>query len=471
MISMVKYPASFVQLKNASLEMVKLGEERYILAKGTESNKLGFLDGRTWNEDPSRNGILYPLTHSNRLALNRLVSHTSPTAFGNSVASFGTGDRLGLATSGHIKAFEGSLTKPVLAQQSKRELNLTGRTYKDVLDDVSFNVFQAGYTKGFGADGDHLKSKEDIKAAIEDGYTMITLDCSDYIGKQAGTDLSSLPAGYLKEIGKRYLGKLFRAGHLTFSFSENELYTCVLIYKAAIDYAGEIYDELILAAGKSLDFELSIDETQSVTTALHHLFVAEELNARNIKITSLAPRFTGEFQKGIDYIGDPDEFKKHIEMHAAIADHYGYKLSIHSGSDKFSVFPFIGAAAGTNLHVKTSGTSWLEAVRVIAAVDPRLFRNIYKIAINNFNEAKTYYYVSTSLSSVEDIDRLPDEELKLLLNHDDYRQILHITYGYILNDPETGPDFFRVLKSNQDLYDDGLKKHIGRHLSSLNLGG
>lgn len=466
MISMIKYPASFVEMNKCSLEMVKLDGFRFILAKGALAGELGFHGGKE-----NEHGFLYPLSHENRLVLNRLLPYTAPVAFGNSIPTFGTGDRLGYGTFGHVEALSKSRAKPILAQQSKRELSLTGRTYEKVLDDVSFNVFQAGYTGGFGADGDHLKSKKDIEFALDDGYTMITLDCSDHIGKPDETYFSSLPEEYRKDVENRYLGKVFSADEKVFTFTEMDLKACISIYKAAIDYAKEVYEEFILTAGRAIDFELSIDETESVTTALHHLFVATELKHNNVKIASLAPRFIGEFQKGIDYMGDLAEFKEQIHLHARIAKSFGYKLSIHSGSDKFSAFPYIGQAAGANLHVKTSGTSWLEALRVIARSSPNLFRSIYDQAQKHFEDAREYYYVSTELSSVEPIGNLPDEKLESLLNQDGYRQILHITYGYILNDPYLGTEFFKVLGENQGLYDELLKEHIGRHISSLGLGG
>ena len=96
----------------------------------------------------------------------------------------------------------------------------------------------------------------------------------------------------------------------------------------------------------------------------------------------MAPRFVGEFQKGIDYIGDLAEFEKQFAVHCAIARaRGGYKISIHSGSDKFSVYPAIGRHTGMRLHLKTAGTSWLQAVRVIARTNPPLFRRMLARAI------------------------------------------------------------------------------------------
>ncbi len=97
----------------------------------------------------------------------------------------GVGDRLGIAGPGHIRVFQEYDVYPVFAQQSIRELNLTQRTYKDVLDSTTFSVFREGYTKGFGADGDHLKKPEEVKMALDLGFTMITLDCSEHMHNEA----------------------------------------------------------------------------------------------------------------------------------------------------------------------------------------------------------------------------------------------------------------------------------------------
>ena len=102
-------------------------------------------------------------------------------------------------------------------------------------------------------------------------------------------------------------------------------------------------------------------------------FVARELQQRNIPIVSMASRYV-EFEKGIDYIGDLDEFSRYVQEHAELAKHFGYRLSFHSGSDKFSTYEIINKWTGGKFHLKTSGTSWLEAVKVIIEVNPQLYR-------------------------------------------------------------------------------------------------
>ena len=122
---------------------------------------------------------------------------------------------------------------------------------------------------------------------------------------------------------------------VTLTFDAPSLRRMSLVYGEMIDYAAEIYFELFAPGKYDADFEISIDETTTPTSPLEHFFVANELRVRGVRFATLAPRFVGEFQKGVDYIGNLDELQKQMRVHAAIARHFGYKLSLHSGSDKF----------------------------------------------------------------------------------------------------------------------------------------
>ena len=418
-----------------------------------------------------------PLTNANAKVLRRLFSCTAPIRVLGKDRSIGCGDRLGNATPGHIDAIMPYDAYPILAQQSIRELTLTGRTYIGVLDDVSFAVFKTGYTRGFGADGDHLKNPDDIKHVIEIGYTMVTLDCSDHINKDVDSmsdaDIEKecdLPAN----IEAEYIGKKFSLeGIDDISFTESGLKKIYLKYGKAIDFACEIFETLIAPVKDRVDFEISLDETIDPTLPSEHFFVASELKRRGVKFETIAPRFCGEFQKGIDYIGDIVQFEKELDIHAAIAKHFGYKLSIHSGSDKFSVFPIIGRGTLGKYHVKTAGTSWLEAVRLIAIKEPKLYRELHRHALKSFPEALKLYAVTTDLTKIPNVDTLSDDELVSLFDQNDARQLIHITYGQILTDKhEDGSYVFndelrKLWHQHADVLSELLKKHIGRHLMEL----
>ena len=422
------------------------------------------------------------LSHKNRLVFNKYLDYTRPMAFGKTTATIGLGDRLGLASPAHIRVTENRKIKPILAQQSKRELNLTGRTYRDVLDDVCFAVLQEGYRGGFGADGDHLKEAVDIKDALDNGYSMITLDCSEQINSKAENysketlqrEYLNLPDHVRKYYEEFYLNKTFTAGRKAVFFGEETLVREVLLYDKAIHFMENIYKKYIVNAGRDIDFEISLDETEYPTTGTGHFLVACELQRKNIHTNSMAPRFIGEFQKGIDYIGDIDAFEADLKQHAQIADYFGYKLSIHSGSDKFGVFGLIGQYTQKQLHIKTSGTNWLEAIKVIISKNPCLYRKMHQYSLKEFNEAKAYYHVDADPDLIKKIDEVKDEDLIQYMSEKNARQLMHITYGFLLNAEENGQyvfknDMYATLVENEELYYQYLIQHIGKHLDSLGI--
>ena len=472
------YEKSYQQFEDVHLLMVKVDTEKYLVVAGQ-----GTLFDELTGEQLTDNSKVCPLTHENRLVINRYFDFTVPRAFGTKIATIGLGDRLGLASPGHIQAIEGRKVKPVLAQQSIRELTLTNRSMEDMLDAAAFAVFQEGYQGGYGADGDHIKEEKDIQSALALGVSMITLDCSDQIDKtveEASLEelekrYQQLPAEVQDQYNERYLNQTFEVNGLEITFDREAVMKNVLLYDEAINYTTHVYEKYIHKAGRDIDFEISIDETETVTSPQAHFFVANELMKRNVAVISLAPRFCGEFQKGIDYIGDLEQFEIELREHALIAEHFGYKLSIHSGSDKFAVFPIIAKYTKGILHVKTAGTNWLEAIRVIAKTNPDLYRRMHVFALENFAEALKYYHVTPDLDSIKPLDEATDNELPAYMDDDAARQLFHITYGLILTTKDDQgkfvfrDEFFKTLHDYEDEYNAALIKHIGRHLDTLSL--
>ncbi|MDX8045155.1 tagaturonate epimerase family protein [Gracilibacillus sp. S3-1-1] len=471
------YQHSLEKQDNVSLIMVKAAQTKYLIAVG---------DGPLFdalNGEVVQGGKVCPLTHENSQVLNQFFDYTKPQAFGTDIATMGLGDRLGLASPGHIETVRDRKVKPILAQQSIRELTLLNRTMTDILDAATFAVFQEGYKDGYGADADHIKLEEDIKYALDLGFSFITLDCSEQIRNgieemsvaEVSKEFASLPAERKDYYSTHYVNKSFDADGLNITFDEASLHKNVLVYGEAIDFMEHVYNAYISKAEKAIDFEISIDETETVTAPEAHFFVAEELRRRGVTVQSLAPRFCGEFQKGIDYIGDITQFEKELQEHAEIAKYFGYKLSIHSGSDKFSVFPIIGKYTEGLLHIKTAGTNWLEAVRVIAQVNPDLYRRMHVYAEEHFEETLKYYHVTPDLDSVAPLNETKDEELPSYMDHDASRQLFHVTYGILLTaQDEAGNDlfnteFFTTLINHEDAYRESLVKHIGRHVDLLGL--
>ena len=458
------YEKSINKDKTTTVFMAKEGGEDFLIIQGENP---GFKGKKLPGEL-----LKAPLDHKNAVVLRKVFPFTAPSRVLGQDRSFGVGDRLGVATPGHIRLFEQYDAYPVFAQQSIRELNLTNRAYEDVLDAVSFAVFREGFKKPWGADGDHLKAADDVKNALALGFTMITLDCSEHINKDV-TDENAPPLS--KKYADKYLGKEFDIGEKTrLSFTEAELKKIVAVYGNAIAFAVDIYSKFFKKGKYNADFEISIDETSTPTTPLQHYFVARELVDAGVSFATLAPRFCGEFQKGVDYIGDLSQFQKEIKIHAVVARHFNYKLSIHSGSDKFSVFPSIGKATKSRFHVKTAGTNWLEAMRVVALKDPALYREIHTYALDvAFNEARKYYHVTTNIKNIPKLDKLTNAELPGLFEHNDSRQLIHITYGLILNKKNADGSFtfkdrlYKLWQNRAGDYAKALEKHIGKHLAKL----
>jgi len=433
---------------------------------------------------------LCPRSHDNAAAIRRHLPFTAPRCIGLAT-SFGFGDRLGLATPGHIHAVKGSGLMPFFAQQSIREMTRTGRSPDDVMDDATWGVLQEGFRDGFGSDADHLKSTEDIDACVAAGFTLFTIDPGAHVND--GADAASaeelvqafrdLPWDALEsspvDCRTAYLSKPFAvADGPALEFDEERLMRAAAKYGAAIAHTARLYRHLAAAKGEEpFELEMSVDETATPTSPLEHYFVAAELKRLGVEWVSLAPRFVGEFEKGVDFIGDLGAFESSFAQHAAIARALGpYKLSIHSGSDKFSVYPIAARLAGELVHVKTAGTSYLEALRAIASVDAALFRGILDFACEHYEEDRASYHVSADLAKVPRTAHHKDAELPELLDQFDAREVLHVTYGSVLNarDAEGGwrfrERFFDVLRHHEQVYSHVLERHLGRHIEPFRKG-
>ncbi|MBT3380419.1 MAG: hypothetical protein HN742_10165 [Lentisphaerae bacterium] len=472
------YAASKQSVGGFDLLLTSSGRAKRLWAVAPNASALpDELEGTAYSS-PSVAAKCCPLTHANALALREMLPWTAPRSLRNERTTFGCGDRLGRATPGHLQAVSRYNVSPVLAQQSIRELTLTGRTFEGVVDDVTFLVFQAGFTGGFGADGDHLKTLDDINTAVDAGMAMITLDLSEVMlaaaEKWSAQDVEEafgqLPADVQQRISETYAGKTFAVESASVSLDDIEAKRCAVMYLEAMDFAGDVHDLLLKRRGDAFDLEISIDETEAPTLPGHHLFIIRELLYRNITVSSLAPRFIGEFQKAIDYIGDLEEFERQFAIHCAIAKAHGdYKVSIHSGSDKFSAYPIIGKHTNHRVHVKTAGTSWLEAIRAVAEASPALYRELHNKALASFEDALRYYHVTPDLNAVPELSSVPDDQLTAFMEHDGARQLVHVTYGGILSDAPLAERFFATLDEHEDVYYACLLKHFNRHLDALGL--
>lgn len=406
--------------------------------------------------------------------------------------SFGFGDRLGLATPGHLAAVRGTGFAPIFAQQSIREMTRTQRTPEDVMRAAQQTLAKEGYAEAWGADADHLKTPEDVQRTAAAGFCFFTIDPSAYVNNAAdamsAAELQAATAQLDADrvFGERawrseYLGKAFDIGAgAPLRFAEEDLARAAVKYGRATAHAAVMGQAIAAAsAGRGFEIEVSVDETDSPTRPLEHLFFGLELKARGVKnVVSLAPRFIGEFEKGIDYRGDHAAFEAALRQHVAIAKFCGpYKISIHSGSDKFAVYPAIGRLCGDLLHVKTAGTSYLEALRVLARVQPKAFAEVGEYSRARFATDRQSYHISTTeaeIAALRPYASAADEGPWL----DDRvgRQLLHVTFGSVLT---VGADargrkfketLLEVLNTRPDLHQELLAAHLGKHLRLLNQG-
>ena len=484
------YPRSFSSRNGLMYGLVRTSGGKKLVVMGEKRPVL---------DDPFKGKVYHHLSTlkvcdlsvENTHWLMTLFPFSRPVPLRKQPMTIGTGDRLGVATPGHIRAIRKFQVHPVLAQQSVRENKQTGRSFTEMVQDAAWAVLQENYQQGYGADGDHLKSLEEIKEALDAGVSMVTLDLSEKLDPEA----FHYPKGLIDQRFKEeidegdaavllhlFLNKEFPfkgpQGEFSIRFDEESAKRNALLFHKAIDFTEAVYEFILSRPGGPpfIDFEISIDETPFPTSPQNHLFFIVALNHRGVRIHSLAPKFIGEFQKGVDYRGDVSEFQKQFYQHVLIAQNYGnYKISIHSGSDKFSAFPHMGELAKGGLHLKTAGTSWLEAVRLITIVAPILYRKMHRFALSAFNEASKLYHVTTDLNQIPKLETLHDEELPVLLDQDDSRQLLHITYGYLLNaKDDNGKSLFRdqfyyILSQHEEDYWSLLEKHIEKHLLGLGL--
>lgn len=410
--------------------------------------------------------------------------------------SFGFGDRIGLATPGHVAAMKeaGAGMAPIFPQQSIREMTRTSRTPAQVMGDALRGAIEAGWTGPIGADADHLKTPADVDSTAAVGFTFFTIDPSGYVDQKADdyseSDVRDKFAHVASEVSwlDRYRGKSVKLSTgKSVELTEAACLRAAVKYGKAINQAVALADHIRSvqsAAGRDHEIELSVDETDQPTTLAEHYIIADQCLSRGMKLVSLAPRFIGDFEKGVDFKGDLAALDKSLADHAAIAKSLGpYKLSLHSGSDKLSMYTSLARATEGCFHVKTAGTSYLEALRCVARHDATLFRRIIDFGRQRYETDKATYHVSATLASAPATADCPD--IKQLEQHylecwSDVpqgkgftrpgRQILHCTFGSTLTDPTLGPAVKNLVAAHVDTYTEILREHFVRHLQALKAG-
>lgn len=413
-------------------------------------------------------------------ALRRLLPNLTPRPLGLATSA-GFGDRLGLATPGHVDALRAAgatSVAPIFAQQSMRENARTGRTPQEVVDDATWGAFLAGWSAPVGADADHLKSEADVDLCLAAGYSFFTIDPGAHVDAAADgmtgsalesafaalpwADLDTTPADLRARLG----GATLDTGDRAVSFGPGELERAAVKYGRAVAHVARLAGHLRRSATYPTELEVSVDETPTPTSLGEHLYFATELRRLGVEWVSLAPRFVGDFEKGVEYRGDLAALADHLRGHASIAAQLGpYKLSLHSGSDKFSVYAPAAQATGGLVHLKTAGTSYLEALRVIGAHEPELLHRIARLAAERFAEDVQSYHISGSPAGMPALASLPGTAVGALLEQTDARQVLHVTFGSALR--TYGAEIGAALRHHPAAYRAALRRHFERHLAPL----
>ena len=509
------YPASLQGCSGGLAILVTANGER-MLALIVPSGKGGRLpSGFSGESHTAANATirLCPLTHENAVTLRELFPFTAPQVLGTR-PTFGMGYRCHWGTGNAAQAglARSAGTAVMLAQQSAREVERTGRSFQDVVDRASWSAFEAHLTTTWGADGDHLRTADHVRAAAEAGCTYFTFDPSEKITDCVdGKDTDSLSGPELEAAFQRavpgeaerkrllagYRGRPFNipradgAGEMDYEFDEEAMMRIAVKYQSAIRHVTELARITAeLTGGRSFEIEMSVDETETETTPLALVYVSNELVLAGVRVTAMAPRFVGYFEKAIDYYHLPDfatgkkicdleEFQSRLNSLTAVARYFGYKLSVHSGSDKFSIYPLLARTAGDNLHVKTAGTTYVEEMRVVAKFDPDLFREIASFSLEEFEKARATYELSTDTRNIPDLSQMSGQELFDLLasgsGNDDLRQVIHVGYGSVLTARDTDGQLrfanraASVLRRHEEDHFKTVASHMRRHMEALEM--
>ncbi|MBN1380569.1 MAG: hypothetical protein JXA41_02720 [Deltaproteobacteria bacterium] len=477
------YPDSIVTLEHGLLFLGRREDNKYLGVVSRDSGIFRRFAGahhKSFVNGEEVSVLIAPTNGGNAAVLRNLLPYLKPRVLGTA-KSIGCGDRLGTATPGHIRAVRKTTVVPILAQQSVRENERTGRSPQDVLDDATWGAFQEGWRDGFGADADHLKTEQDIESFAAAGYTFFTIDPGDHVDNDAGEasgavlqgKVDALPWEELETTAADLVRVLadspIRLTGFDARFTAEQVLRAAAKYGRVVAHTVRLYRHLENTLNpRPFELEMNVDETDTVTSLAEHVYIAHELKRLGVKWVSLAPRYVGGFEKGVDYLGNLEAFRKSFEQHLAVATSFGpYKLSLHSGSDKLSIYPIVAGLAGDLFHVKTAGTSYLEALRTIAGFSPALFRRIVAWAVERYPTDRASYHVSAELPKMPEVRMMSDEALPNLLDDFHGREILHVTYGSVIQQKELRGPFFAALRQCEETYMRRVEAHFDKHLNAL----
>jgi hypothetical protein len=410
--------------------------------------------------------------------------------------SFGVGDRFAHQAKAQLGAFQllakrGIHVAPVW-NKSNREHTFIGSEPQSVFDAAQSAVKALDWSGGWHVDADHIRLETvDRFLPCSDFFT---IDVADSIGKPASAE--AVNACVLRH--PELTGCVSIAGIAKpFQITKDEVARVAGKYLLAVQDAGKIYRHIAAKKGGEgkLIAEVSMDETDSPQTPPELLIILSALADEGVKAQTIAPKFTGRFNKGVDYVGDLAQFEKEFNDDLAVIAHavarYGLpanlKLSVHSGSDKFSLYPIIRRAlqrTGAGLHLKTAGTTWLEELIGLAEAGGEglaLAKEIYAYALEHVDELCAPYASvididKAKLPSVSIVEGWGGEQFANALRHipshpefnASFRQLLHVSFKVAA---KAGARYTDLLKANEAIVAKNVTENIfERHMLPLLVG-
>ena len=406
--------------------------------------------------------------------------------------SCGIGDRFGQEAKAQLRAFQmlaeqGIEVTPVW-NKSNREHTFIGSEPRSVFVAAEAAVNALNWTQSWHVDADHIRL-ETVDRFIP-WSDFFTIDVADFIGKPAdAADVKAFADRHSELVGKVQVKGLEQPIFI----SREDVERLVAHYQAAVQEAGNIYRHICANKGEAnIIAEVSMDETESPQTPPELLIILVLLAEEEVWLQTIAPKFTGRFNKGVDYVGDLGQFEREFNDDLAVISHaiaaYGLpvnlKLSVHSGSDKFSLYPIIHRAldrTGAGVHLKTAGTTWLEELIGLAEAGGdglQLAKEIYGYALAHVDELCAPY------ASVIDVrrDRLPESRivnawtgprlanaLRHIPTHPELnphmRQLLHVSFKVAA---QAGARYLDLLKANEAIVSKQVTENLyDRHLKPL----
>jgi len=405
--------------------------------------------------------------------------------------SLGMGDRFGRQGDAQLKAVMEAISRGVditpVWNKSNREHMIIGTKPEDVRKEADTVTRKAGFTSPYFVDADHINI-DTVDRFIESS-DFFTVDVASYIGKKADND----DIKTFVDKAEKYTGELKVPGiRKPFKVTGKQIAGIAERYLFAAIKAWEIFREIEKIKGKdNFITEISMDEVPQSQTPVELFFILKMLSEENIPVQTIAPKFSGRFNKGVDYVGNPENFAKEFEADLLIIDYavheFGLpgdlKMSIHSGSDKFALYPHIGSIVrkhNKGFHLKTAGTTWLEEVIGLAESGGKALefvKGIYAEALDKTEELCAPYadVIDINVSSLPSSKKVSGWDSKKFADsirhdkeNDDFnpniRQLLHV--GYKLAALKMN-EYFRLLDENKNVvskcvYENMFDRHICR---------